>query len=97
MTAYVNKVGIPYDPIHPFELTLNPGETMTLYGNITFTNNTNEPVHIKLRFDLQKGFQASINGKEEISVSMHHHYPINQPREIAAKLILDALNKTHVN
>ena len=97
MINCLNKVGIPYDPIHPFELTLNPGETMTLYGNITFTNNTNEAIHIKLRFDLQKGFQASINGKEEISVSMHHKYLVDPSQGAVANLLLEALNKTHVN
>ena len=93
MIGNLNKVGIPFDPIHPFEYTLAPGETVTLYGNITFTNNTSEPMHIKLRFDLQRGFQASINGKEEISVSMHKHYPIDQNHSVVANLLLDAMNK----
>ncbi|MBP9840941.1 MAG: hypothetical protein KBC64_00780 [Simkaniaceae bacterium] len=94
MNAIMNKVGIPYDPNHPFELTLAPGETATLYGNITFTNNTNEAIHVKLRFDLQKGFQASINGKEEVSVSMHHSYPLNPSQEAAAQILLETLNRS---
>jgi hypothetical protein len=93
MTHAVNKVGIPYDPIHPFEFTLNPGETVTLYGNITFTNNTNEAVHIKLRFDLQKGFQASIDGSPEVSVKMHQNYPVDPKKSAVAGLLQDAFNK----
>lgn len=97
MINSLNKVGIPYDPINPFEYTLKPGETVTLYGNITFTNNTNEAIHIKLRFDLRKGFQASINGNEEVPVSMNKHYPVDPSKSITAHLLLDTLNQLRVN
>lgn len=91
MPQPINKVGIPYDPEHPISATLQPGETIVLYGDITFTNNTDHAVDIKLRFDLRHGFQATIDGKSEVSVKMHKHYFVDPSEAAVAQLVLDTI------
>lgn len=93
MLQNVNKVGIPYDPNHPISALLQPGETLTLYGDITFTNNTDHPVEISLQFNLPKGFLATIDGQDPIAVHMHQNYLVDASKPAIIQQLLDTVNQ----
>lgn len=76
----VETVAIPYDTA-PFESFLKPGEKIRLYGGIEVENRTEEEIHVRVRFELHRGFVLTVSEPSlltllEAGVSMHTSYKI---------------------
>ena len=70
------QLSIPYDEAPFTEERFAPGESTTLYGQITFINETDQELNLRIYFDLPTGFHVCINGQRDFSVMMHHAYAI---------------------
>lgn len=71
---------IPYDDA-PFEGVLQFGEKKKFYGDIEILNKAMEPCHVKIRFDLRRGFLVTIKAEFspiefEVPLQMHSSHAI---------------------
>ncbi len=69
---------IPYDT-RPFKGQLQPNEEITLHGNITIVNDTNQVINLRIQFTLPEGYHLYIQDSDSniigsASVSMQATY-----------------------